>query len=151
MIFKIETESKIESEMFPLRYITFSLFLIFVLSAGCSKSGVEHNKDFEETLYSIVKDPNSREIKVNSLVDFKWDKAYLFEPYSPQESIEKQLGTEFEDPSNIRSRDDIYLIVFLHEGKVVQYAEINRQEAYFSIGEKEYLSPSEDVVKIERH
>jgi len=98
----------------------------------------------------MVKDQENEVIKVKSLADFKWDKAYLFEPYTPEEHIEKQLGVEFEDPSNISSRDDIYLMVFLKEGKVVQYAELNRQRTSFSIGEKDYLSPSEDVLKIER-
>ncbi|MGF3104021.1 hypothetical protein [Rossellomorea sp. DUT-2] len=98
----------------------------------------------------MVKDQDNKVIKVKSLADFKWDKAYLFEPYTPEEHIEKQLGVEFEDPSNIRSRDDIYLMVFLNEDKVVQYAELNRQRTSFSIGEKDYLSPSEDVLKIER-
>ncbi|WP_257141001.1 hypothetical protein [Bacillus sp. AFS015802] len=99
----------------------------------------------------MVKDRNNREIEVNSIADFKWDKAYLFEPYSPEEHIEKQLGVEYEDRSNISSRDDIYLLVFLNEGKAVQYAEINRQKGDFTLGDKEYLSPSEDVLKVERH
>ncbi|WP_258549638.1 hypothetical protein [Rossellomorea aquimaris] len=98
----------------------------------------------------MVKDQDNKVIKVRSLADFKWGKAYLFEPYTPEEYIEKQLGVEFEDPSNIRSRDDIYLMVFLNEDKVVQYAELKRQRTSFSIGEKDYLSPSEDVLKIER-
>ncbi|TYS86421.1 hypothetical protein FZC88_18365 [Rossellomorea aquimaris] len=120
------------------------------MMVGCSQSDGLHNKDFEKAIYSMVKDQDNKVIKVTPLTDFKWDKAYLFQPYTPQEHIEKQMGVEFEDPSNIRSRDDIYLIVFLNEGNVVQYAEITRQKTDFSIGEKEYLSPSEDVLKIER-
>jgi hypothetical protein len=133
-----------------LKTLSFSLFLVLVMVVGCNNNGVKHNKDFEKSIYSMVKDDNNREIEVDSIADFKWDKAYLFEPYSPEEHIEKQLGVEYDDPSNISSRDDIYLLVFLHEGKVVQYAEINRQRGYFSTGGKEYLSPSEDGLKIER-
>lgn len=133
-----------------MKTLSFSLFLVLVMVVGCNNNGVKHNKDFEKSIYSMVKDDNNREIEVDSIADFKWDKAYLFEPYSPEEHIEKQLGVKYDDPSNISSRDDIYLIVFLHEGKVVQYAEINRQKGYFSTRGKEYLSPSEDVLMIER-
>lgn len=134
-----------------MRSLPLSLFLVFVLIVGCSYIDIEHNKGLEKSIYSMVKDRNNREIEVNSITEFKWDKAYLFEPYSPEEHIEKQLGVEYEDPSNISSRDDIYLLVFLHEGKVVQYAEIYRQKADFTLGDKEYLSPSEDVLNVERH
>ncbi|CAN7289421.1 hypothetical protein [Rossellomorea sp. LjRoot5] len=132
-----------------MRSLPFSLSLVVGLVVGCNNHEVKHNKDFEKSIYSMVKDHNNREIEVNSIADFKWDKAYLFEPYSPEEHIEKQLGVEFNDPSNISSRDDIYLLVFLHEGIVTQYAEINRQKGNFSTGGKEYLSPSEDGLKIE--
>jgi hypothetical protein len=134
-----------------LRSLPFSLFLVFVMVVGCNNNGVKHNKDFEKSIYSMVKDRTNKEIEVNSIVDFKWDKAYLFEPYSTEEQFEKQLGVEYEDPSHISSRDDIYLLVFLHEGKVVQYAEIDRQRGDFSTGGKEYLSSSEDVLKVVRH
>jgi hypothetical protein len=140
-----------ESERFTLRLKAVSFLLIVVMIVGCGNSDVLHNIDFEKTMHSMVENQNNREIKVKPLTDFKWDKAYLFEPYTPQEHIEKQMGVEFADPSNIRSRDDIYLIVFLNEGNVVQYAEITRQKTDFSIGEKEYLSPSEDVLLIERY
>ncbi len=133
-----------------MRSLPFSLFLVVAMVVGCNNHEVKHNKDFEKSIYSMVKDRTNREIEVNSIADFKWDKAYLFEPYSPEEHIEKQLGVEYDDPSHISSRDDIYLLVFLKEGKVVQYAEMNRQKGYFSIGGKEYLSPSEDVLMIER-
>lgn len=85
------------------------------------------------------------------MAKFKWDKAFLFAPYTPQESIDEQIGVDFKDQSNIDSRDDIYLLVFLYGDKVVQYAVINRQQSDFSIGVKEYLTPSNASIKIERH
>ncbi|WP_258263139.1 hypothetical protein [Rossellomorea sp. SC111] len=118
---------------------------------GCSKSIVEHNERIEEAIYSIVNDQNNKNIELNSIAEFNWGKAYLFPPYTSQGSIEKQLGIEYDDPSQISIRDDIYLLVFLYEGEVVQYAEINRQKADFTTGDKEYLTPSEDVLKVERH
>ncbi len=82
------------------------------------------------------------------MTTFDWDKAYLFTPYSTQESITEQLGVDFKDPSDIDWRDDIYLLVFLDSDQVIQYAELERQGADFSIGEKQYLTPTDDIINI---
>jgi uncharacterized protein YxeA len=133
-----------------LKKIIVFILLLFLL-VGCSQSNVQHNIDLEDSIYSIVEDTNKSEISIKSLTTFEWDKAFLFAPYSTQEGIEEQLGTDFEDPSNINMRDDIYLLVFLNGDKVVQYIEIERQGSDFSIGEKGHLTPSDDVISIERY
>ncbi|WP_156482228.1 hypothetical protein [Neobacillus novalis] len=40
------------------------------------------------------------EIDFNSVKGFDWDKAYLITPYTDQETINKQLGVKFNDPTN---------------------------------------------------
>ncbi|TMU84104.1 hypothetical protein FGG79_18395 [Bacillus sp. BHET2] len=129
----------------------YVFFLLLLLLAGCSQSNVKHNTDLEKGIYSVVGEKNKSEINLKSLTTFDWDKAFLFTPYSTQDGIEEQLGSDFNDPSNIDTRDDIYLMVFLNKEKVVQYIEIERQGADFSIVEKGYLTPSDDVIRIERH
>ena len=124
--------------------------LILLLLVGCSQSGVQHNTGLEKAIYSVVGDKDKSEIDLKLLTTFDWDKAFLFTPYSTQEGIEEQLGTDFKSSSNIGARDDIYLLVFLNNNKVVQYAEIERQGGDFSIGEKGYLTPSDDMIHIER-
>lgn len=42
--------------------------------------------------------------------------AFHFTPYTTQEGINEQLAVDFIDQSNIDSRDDIYLLVFLNGG-----------------------------------
>ncbi len=119
--------------------------LVSLLLAACN----QQNSGLADSIYSAVEDNSKDEIHLNSYTDFDWDKAFLFTPYSTTESIEEQLGTEFTGKSNIDMRDDIYLLVFLHQGKVSQYAEIKRQDSDFSIGEAKYLTPSKDVINIE--
>src|SRR5699024_10938927 len=121
--------------------------LILILLVGCN----QRNTDLEDSINSIVKDENKSEIKIESLTDIDWDKAFIFTTYSTAEGIEKQLETKFNDKSNIDYRDDIYLLVFLYEDEVVQYVEINRLGFDFSIGEKKFLTAADDVIKIERH
>lgn len=129
------------------------LILSLLLLVGCNQNNVQHNTKLEEAIFSVVEDKNNNEIDINSLTNFDWDKAFLFAPYTPQESINEQLGVDFKDPSNIDFRDDIYLLVFLNDDTVVQYAEINRnhQRSDFSVDEKGYLTPSNASITIQRN
>lgn len=126
--------------------ITILIFLLLLL-VGCN----QRNTDLEGSINSIVEDESKSEINIQSLTDIDWDKAFLFTPYSTAEEVEEQLETKFNDKSNIDYRDDIYLLVFLYEDEVVQYVEMKRQGSDFSIGEKDYLTLSDDVIHIERH
>ncbi|ALX49497.1 hypothetical protein [Lentibacillus amyloliquefaciens] len=129
------------------KLIIFGLLLLILV--GCN----QRSEDLEESINSVVEDKSKGEIDVNAYTNFDWEKAFLFTPYSTTESIEEQLETSFKDKSNIHIRDDIYLLVFLNEDEVVQYAEIKRQGSDFSIKEtdKEYLTLSEDVISFEVH
>ncbi|OIU71684.1 hypothetical protein [Rossellomorea aquimaris] len=124
--------------------------LLILVLTGCNQNKVLHNKDLEESIYTVVENEKNSEITVAPLTDFKWDQAFLFHPYTPQEQMEKQMGVEFEDRSNLRSRDDIYLLVFLHDGKAIQYAEMDRKQCDFSIGSSEFLAPDMDLIEINR-
>ena len=129
--------------------VIFSLLLL----AGCTDSKIERNTKLEsdfKSLISMVSDKSDSKININPFVDFEWDKAFLISPYTSQEEKEKKIGVSFNDPSNIYSRDDIYLLIFLHNEKIVQYAEINRQQSNISLGEVEYLTPSNDFVFVIR-
>ncbi|MEH7463952.1 hypothetical protein V7166_18235 [Bacillus thuringiensis] len=128
------------------------LILSLLLLVGCNQKNVQHNTKLEEAIFSIVEDKNNNEIDINSLTNFDWDKAFLFAPYTSQESINEQLGVDFKDPSNIEMRDDIYLLVFLNDDTVVQYAEINRnrQQSDFSVDEKGF-TPSNASITIQRN
>jgi hypothetical protein len=125
------------------------LILTFFLLAGCSS--VTHNTDLENSIQSIVKDKNKSQININSLANFEWDKGYLFPPYTAEESMEKQMGVNFKDRSNIYSRDDIYLLVFVNNEKVIQYAEVTRNQSDFSIVDTEYITPTKALIKIKRN
>lgn len=129
--------------------VLFSLLLLM----GCNYSSIKRNTELEKDLHSsiiMVTDNSQSAVYIETFTDFKWEKAFLVQPYTTQADIEKQLGVEFKDPSNIGLRDDIYLLVFINEGKVVQYAEIERVGTNFSLDDKEYLEPSNDIINIER-
>ncbi len=129
------------------------ILLSLLLIAGCSDSNIKRNTELEKNLHSsiiMVSDNSESHLYLSTFVEFEWDKAFLFEPYTTQADLEKQLGVKFTDPSNIGSRDDIYLLVFVNEGKAVQYAVIERLHTTFSLGDQAYLEPSNDILYIER-
>ncbi len=130
-----------------MKKITVFILLLFLI--GCSFNDIQQNKDLEAWIHSIVEEKVESEIALTALTTFNWEKAFLFTPYSTEKLIEEELGMDFKDPSNIDRRDDIYLLVFINEDKPVQYAEIKRLGADFSINENTYLTPSNDLVKIE--
>ncbi|MEH7309073.1 hypothetical protein, partial [Neobacillus drentensis] len=108
------------------RFVYMICFLLNIL-ASCSQADGLHNKVLEKSICAALEKDSVKEINLNPLIDFAWDKAYIFTPYTTQETIYKQLGVKFKDPSNIHFRDDINLIVFLNKNKVVQYVEIPRK------------------------
>lgn len=129
------------------------ILLSLLLITGCNNSDTIRNTEIEKRLHSsiiMVSDNSTSKTYLNTFDDFEWDKAFLVQPYTTQADIEKQIGVKFTDPSNIGSRDDIYLLVFVNEGKAVQYAEIERLHTTFSLEDKEYLEPTNDVIYIER-
>ena len=120
---------------------------------GCGDSAIERNTEIEENLHSaitMVSEQSDSQISIKNFVDFKWDKAYLIDPYTPQDELENQIGVKFIDRSNIDLRDDLYLLVFLNQEKVVQYAEIERLGSTITLGDQAYLTPSNDTIFIER-
>lgn len=129
------------------------LLFALLLLIGCNDNNIKRNKELEEDVKSfiiMVSDDSDSELHLNGIVDFDWDKAFLITPYTSQEEIEKQVGVKLKDLSKISLRDDIYLLIFLNNDEVVQYAEINRLQTTFSLSDQEYLTPSNDLIYIER-
>lgn len=142
------TNNEQEDSMKKILLLLSVIFVSGFTLIGCSQN-VQHSKSLEKAIYLVVKDKNSAEIELNSLIDFSWDKAFLFQPYSKQEDMSEKMGVDFKDPSKLDYRDDIYLLVFLNKDKVVQYAEIDRQGTDFNI-EDEYLTKANSKIKIKR-
>lgn len=126
------------------------IIFLLLLIVACSKNSFSRNTTIEQYFTTVLKQADINQIDLNTVVDFAWEKAYIFQPYTNQEYINEKLGINFKDPSQIGYRDDILLLVFVRNNNVIQYAEIDRQKTNVSIGEKEYLTPSRAVIQITR-
>lgn len=130
-----------------MRQRNLYLFLCVFLLASCSLS-VLHNKKLEQSIHSSIKKEGKVDLK--EAADFDWDIAHLFHPYTPQSQINEQIGFTYKDPSGIKSSDDIYLLVFVHDHKVVQYVELSREfgDPIHEINEP--LTPSDASFEVKR-
>jgi hypothetical protein len=121
--------------------------LILILLVGCSL-GVLHNKKLEQSIHSAMKEDGK--VDLDKVAEFNWDTAHLFHPYTTQSEINKELGFTFKDPSGIKSRDDIHLLVFVHDHKVIQYVEISREYGDPILEDGATLTPSNAVFEVKR-
>ncbi|KAB2334522.1 hypothetical protein F7731_15045 [Cytobacillus depressus] len=141
----------------PMNKINFlwksgiNVFIVVVIIAFIlNLNRAQENMKLEQVIHSIVEDKNNSQFNLNPLTDFSWDKAQLFGPYTTKEIIEESLGVSYDGQTGgIDYREDIFLLVFLHEDKVVQYAILDRQGAVNFSGKKA-ITPSDDLIKIER-
>ncbi|MFT8322719.1 MAG: hypothetical protein ABF649_17750 [Bacillus sp. (in: firmicutes)] len=124
------------------------LFISLMILASCSQSSGKNNNELGKSIMSAMDKNDAKEMDLTDVTDFSWDKAYIFNPYTSQKSINEQLGVKFKDPSGIDSRDDIYLIVFLKQNKVIHYAEIERKYGDLSSDKENGITPSDATVKI---
>lgn len=130
-----------------LKKIIFLLVTLLLLIA-CS---AEQNTELEESINSVIEDENNQEININTLTTFEWDEAHLFAPYATKSGMGERLGFKYRDKSYIGMRDDVFLLVFVKDDKAIKYAEIKHQGSNLSTGEESYLTPSNDVIYIDRY
>ncbi|MEH7098427.1 hypothetical protein [Neobacillus vireti] len=133
-----------------MKKIVFLICFALIFLASCSQAAGIHNKGLEKSIRSSLEKKSVTEIDIKSFTDFDWDKAYLITPYTDRETIKKYLGIKFRDPTNIANRDDIYLLVFLAKNKVVQYVKIPTKYGSLMHENKDGLTPSNAIIKIQK-
>jgi|GEM_PF-2647588 len=67
-------------------------------------------------------------VSFSAVTQFKWDKVYIFTPYTGQTEIDTALGYHWSSSAKnrIAESETESLIVFTRNGKVFQYCEVNR-------------------------
>ena len=92
----------------------------------------EQRQKFSSRFVAEVERKRSRdsavEIRLKDLTDFTWDRVYIFNPYTPTEKIDKDLGYIWQSAghTSIYTLDAIILLVFTNAGKVVFYVSNSR-------------------------
>ncbi|OLS38919.1 hypothetical protein BTR22_04545 [Alkalihalophilus pseudofirmus] len=133
--------------------IMFLFLLLFLLAQGMSHTFEESNgsesNELQTEVYSILQDEKIEEFSLSSVTDFSWDQAHLFPPYTLNEDIAMDIGTDFGTEVTV-SIGETYLLVFLEEDKVIQSVPVvHRSEMRLSTRNAP-LTPTNDVIMIKR-
>src|SRR6267154_2066055 len=93
---------------------------------GCIESGNRIANDFNVSAHATLTNSVST-VSFSSVTTFKWDKVFIFGPYTPATNIDAALGYDW--PSSAKTRiersETEYLIVFTKNGTVVQSCEFS--------------------------
>ncbi|WP_078554078.1 hypothetical protein [Bacillus alkalicellulosilyticus] len=125
-----------------------SIVLALLIFSGC---GVIENKTLQQQVNEKIADKETEEIILSQITDFSWDEAFIFAPYTSEDYMKKRIGSDYKDKTNISYRDDINILVFVHDGKVVQYAEIERTNGDFLVSNGKRITPDHSSIQVKRH
>lgn len=77
------------------------LFLLFIVTISCqdSKRNIEEYsfQNIDEDVTSLINNKNIEVLNISKLTPFKWDKLYVFKPFTPIENINNSLGFVWEN------------------------------------------------------
>jgi hypothetical protein len=129
--------------------LQFKFLLLFFLFLSSSLGGCGYiNKLFSgcanpsqtsiyKELSTTIRSKNftkGKTFRLKEATSFDWDKFYVFAPYTTPEDIQRSLGFNWSQSNcfGLSSRDDINLLVFVKDGKVVQFLEYPRGDVDFA-------------------
>jgi hypothetical protein len=129
-----------------------SIILILIIATiliGCNNS-LEIKEDLVESrINSFILNEDQNEIDINALTDFTWEKAYIFTPYTTADYMKERLGFNWKNSVGIDYRDDINLIVFVKDKKVVKYMKLPRKYGDFNFDDIENeITPENSIMTL---
>ncbi len=134
---------------------SFRLLIVLMFFLSC-KDNVTNKLEytFKEVDFNIQKfiDGNKEVVNMNELISFKWDKVYVFKPYSTPEMINQELGFSWKDvlETGISENDSYCLLVFVKGGKVNKYLKWPRNQGDFSDLSKNHYLLNKAVFNIKK-
>lgn len=118
--------------------IVYVLLFGLFLSSCSGDENMTQESEIRNSIEKIIEDAKKleRDMKFNleGLHVVMWDKLYIFAPYTPANDIEKKIGdvNATVKKINIEARDDINLLVFMLQSKVIGVVPYPRQKVDFS-------------------
>ena len=97
---------------------------------ACSTEQSAHNeaKTILAQINSTLEDASQKDIALNQLTDFSWNKVHLATPYSDlrQDLLDSGIKNININTYNIAQREDINLLVFIEKNSVVKILPLSR-------------------------
>ena len=102
---------------------------------ACSTEQSAHNeaKTILAQINSTLEDASQKDIALNQLTDFSWNKVHLATPYSDlrQDLLDSGIKNININTYNIAQREDINLLVFIEKNSVVKILPLSRRDIDF--------------------
>lgn len=144
------------SNKWKLLIILSFIFIIitivyYLLDTLDSQNGSYLIKDLRQ-LIEEKEDEEKIIINFQSLTDFKWDKLYIFFPYTPTDEIINTLGFNWSkvEKTSIWCDEGINLLVFVSNERVVKYIEYPRNYGDFLSLNKKVFTPQEAIFELRK-
>lgn len=109
----------------------------------------------EESLTSEISNMQQEGItcclEMRKITNFEWDKLFIFLPFTDPDYIENVLEFEWNNASKVyrRSRDDLYLLIFVKENRVVEYLEFSStKDLLFDSFHPSEFTPTEALFEV---
>jgi len=125
------------------------LFILSTLFSSCKQNILESNKKLENRIYYQIAS-QSKILDLSSLIDIKWDNLLILAPYTNLKKDEAKLGIDLGSVQStlIESREDICVIAFLLNKKVIAIVEYPRNKGDFADNELELIKKNEATFEI---
>jgi hypothetical protein len=143
---------KIKLVAVSILLVLFGLGAMYILE---SLNARLQRQNFSDKLAAEVErkrsSDNAVEIRLKEITDFEWDRVFIFPSYTSHQRIDDDLGLVWQPARRIDMsvRDDVNLIVFTGNGKVVFYVAHPRGRGDFDGAYKrEGYSPDEAIFTV---
>jgi len=109
-------------------------FLLGALAlGGCGRDAVGAEEAWPELETAVQRSAESGEPlePVESVGDRRWDRLYVFGPYTPRTEIERRIGFEWKGATAIESQDAVQLLLLVDGKRVARAVDLPRGRADF--------------------
>jgi hypothetical protein len=108
------------------------LLSLVLPAAGCSTDG---DAALAGAIAEVVQRGDGAVLRMADLTEFPWDRLYVFVPYTTPAQIERELGLPcpWTRRASIESRDDVALLLFVHDGRVTRHLAQRRGKGDFTL------------------
>jgi hypothetical protein len=118
--------------------LAITLIAVFVVAAWVElKTEKDRRQTLRDNLTAAIlqyEDGKATCVDLPTITSFSWDKLYIFRPYRSSSEIDAVLGKFWLGArfTKIETNEDMSLLVFTENGRVVQYVEFTRGRGDFS-------------------
>ena len=127
---------------------------LLVLLIGAALLSCNNIPDVESQIVQKIQSSKNTSLPLRSIIDINWDKLYIIPPYATERSLTEDL-LPYKDKiesTGINIRDDVHILYFLKNKKLVAEAMIDANKVYFyaiklydASGHLTYFTPDQEL------